>query len=107
MRQGSAPNFCPPVEEGVTITLEDERGEHVELEFLGVILHQGRRYGFFFPLSEEEPVGSSGEIVLLEVTELDDDGQPSAFELVDDEAVASEVYDDFRTATHDLYDFSD
>lgn len=107
MREGSAPNFCPPIEEGVTIVLEDEDGERVELEFLGLILHEGRRYGFFFPVSEDEPAGSSGEVVLLEVTELDEDGQPSAFELVEDEAVAQEAYDDFRTATRDLYDFAD
>lgn len=107
MREGSAPNFCPPVEEGIAIVLEDEDGERIELEFLGLILHRQRRYGFFFPLTEGEPAGSSGEVVLLEVTELDDEGQPSAFELVDDEAVAEEVYADFREATKDLYDFSD
>ena len=50
--------------------------------------------------------GSSGEVVLLEVTELDEDGQPAAFEFVEDEAVAAEVYEDFRTATKDLYDFA-
>ena len=107
MRQGSAPNFCPPVEEGVTLEFVDERGDAVALEFLGLVLHGGRRYGFFFPVSEDEPVGSSGEVVLLEVTELDDDGQPAAFELVEDEGVASEVYADFRQATRDLYDFTD
>lgn len=106
MRQGSAPNFCPPTEEGITIVLEDETGEQTELEFLGLILHRDRRYGFFFPVTEDEPAGSSGEVVVLEVTELDDDGQPAAFEIVEDEAVAAEVYDDFRTATRDLYDFS-
>ena len=46
------------------------------------------------------------QVVLLEVTELDEDGQPSAFEIVEDEAVAAEVYEDFRTATKDLYDFA-
>ena len=98
MRQGSAPNFCPPVEEGVTLEFVDERGDAVTLEFLGLVLHGERRYGFFFPVSEDEPAGSSGEVVLLEVTELDEDGQPSAFELVEDEGVASEVYADFRDA---------
>lgn len=107
MRQGSAPNFCPPVEEGMTITFEDEAGERVDLEFLGIILHNGRRYGFFFPVSEEEPAGSSGELVLLEATEFDEDDQPAGFELVLDEGVAAEVYEDFREATKDLYDFSD
>ena len=106
MREGSAPNFCPPTEEGITLVFEDESGDRTELEFLGLILHNDRSYGFFFPVTEDGPVGSSGEVVLLEVTELDEDGQPSAFEIVEDEAVAAEVYEDFRTATKDLYDFS-
>ena len=49
---------------------------------------------------------SSGEVVLLEVTELDDEGQPAAFELVTDESIAREVYEDFQSATRDLYDFA-
>ena len=107
MRQGSAPNFCPPVEEGLTIVFEDEQGEQSELEFLGLIIHQDRRYGFFFPVSEDAPAGSSGEIVVLEETELDEDDQPAAFELVEDESIATEAYEVFREATKDLYDFSD
>ena len=107
MRQGSAPNFCPPVEEGLTIVFEDEQGEQSELEFLGLVIHRGRRYGFFFPVSEDAPAGSSGEIVVLEVTELDEDDQPAAFELVEDESIATEAYEVFREATKDLYDFSD
>ena len=106
MRQGSAPNFCPPVEEGIVVEFEDETGEHIALEFLGISLNGERRYGFFFPVSDDEPVGSSGELVLLEVTELDEDEQPVAFELVEDEGVAAEVYEDFKQATKDLYDFA-
>lgn len=102
MREGSAPNFCPPTEEGITLEFEDERGEHVTLEFLGLILHEGRRYGFFYPVDE---VDEAGELILLEVTELDEDEQPSEFELVQDEAIAQEVYEDFKKATKDLYDF--
>ena len=106
MREGSAPNFCPPVEEGMVLTFQDEKGDLVDLEFLGQILHEGRSYGFFFPVDEENPALSSGEVVLLEVTELDDEGQPASFELVFDEAVAAQVYDDFRKATANLYDFA-
>ena len=29
MREGSAPNFCPPVEEGTVFTLEDENGDYI------------------------------------------------------------------------------
>ena len=106
MRQGSAPNFCPPVEEGVTFTFEDEKGDTIELEFLGLILHDDHSYGFFFPVTEDAPACSSGEVVLLEVTSVDEDGQPEEFELVMDEAIAEEVYEDFKQATKDLYDFA-
>lgn len=105
MKEGSAPNFCPPVEEGFAFELEDEEGDVTELEFLGLILHDDKRYGFFFPIDEDNPACSSGEVVLLEVTELDEEGQPAAFELVEDEAIAAEVYEDFKQATADLYDF--
>lgn len=105
VRKGSAPNFCPPVEEGITFSMEDERGDETALEFLGLILHNDRSYGFFFPVTEDTPAKSSGEVILLEVTELDEDGQPAAFELVEDEAIAAEVWDDFREATKDIYRF--
>ncbi len=98
MREGSAPNFCPPTEEGITLTFQDENGDQIDLEFLGLILHEGRRYGFFFPVTEDSPACSSGEIIPLEVTELDEDGQPAAFELVEDQAIAQEVYEDFKQA---------
>lgn len=105
MREGSAPNFCPPVEEGVVFTFQDEAGDTVELEFLGLIIHQDRNYGFFFPVDEDNPACSSGEILILEVTSIDEEGQPEEFELVTDEAIAEEVYEDFKQATKDLYDF--
>ena len=106
MREGSAPNFCPPTEEGVTLLIDDQMAEKTELSFVGHILNHDSSYGLFDPVTEDEPVGSSGEVVLLEVTELDEDGQPAACEFVEDEAVAAEVYEDFRTATKDLYDFA-
>lgn len=106
VREGSAPNFCPPVEEGVTIQLEDERGDALTLEFLGLLIEDDRRYGFFFPVDEDNPALSSGEVVLLEVTELDEDDQPAAFELVEDEAIAADLYAAFKEATKDLYAFA-
>ena len=102
IRTGSAPNFCPPTEEGVIISLQDEKGDGLDLEFLGLVLHEGKSYGFFFPVDSDNPALSSGEVLLLEVTELDEEGQPAAFELVEDEAIAAE---DFKQATADLYRF--
>ncbi len=86
-------------------TLEDENGDYIDLEFLGLVLHEGRRYGFFFPVTPDEPALSSGEVVVLEVTELDEEDQPASFELVEDEAIADEAYEAFKLAAKDLYDF--
>ena len=105
VREGSNPNFCPPVEEGLTINFEDSKGDATVLEFLGLLLHGGHRYGVFFPVSEEEPALSSGEVIILEAVEFDEDDQPSAFELVEDEGVAMEVYAAFQEATKGLYGF--
>ncbi len=105
VREGSAPNFCPPTEEGITIAVCDERGDELTLEFLGLIIHEGKSYGFFMPVDEDNPALSSGELVLLEVVEEDEEGQPSEFELVTDEAIAADVYAAFRRATKDLYLF--
>lgn len=105
MRTGSDPNFCPPVEEGLVYTLQDENGDEVSLEFLGLVLYEQRRFGFFFPVSEEEPALSSGEVIVLEVVALDDEGQPDEFEWVDDDALADQVYEVFKRVAADLYDF--
>lgn len=107
MRTGSAPNFCPPVEEGTVFELEDEDGEVVELEFLGLVLHNDRRFGFFFEVTEDEPAMSSGEVVVLEATAIDEDEQPTEFKLLDDEALIQEVFEVFKEAAKDLYDFEE
>ena len=105
MRYGSAPNFAPPEQEGQIFAFEDEKGEVVELEFLGLILMNEARYAFFFPVSEDAPAMSDGEVVLLEVVALDEEGQPSDFELVTDEATANAAWEAFKEASKDLYDF--
>ncbi len=105
IREGSAPNFCPPVEEGLSFTFQDQNGDVVQLEFLGLLLHGDARYGFFFQVDDDAPALSSGEVVVLEVTELDAEGQPDAFEFIEDEVVVREAYAAFKQATRDLYRF--
>ena len=105
MRTGSAPNFCPPVEEGLVFELEDENGDVIELEFLGLVLMGEQRFGFFFEVTEDDPALSSGEVVILEVTAVDEDDQPAELELVEDEALAVEAFEAFKEAAKDLYDF--
>ena len=105
MRTGSAPNFAPPVEEGTVFAFVDDNGDVVNLEFLGLIVHDDARYGFFFPVTEDAPATSSGEVIVLEVTGLDEDGQPEGFEIVADESIALAAYEEFKVAAKDLYDF--
>ena len=85
--------------------LEDEYGDVVSLEFLGLVLHKDRRFGFFFEVTDDEPALSSGEVVVLEVTAVDEDDQPEELELVVDEELAEEAYQAFKEAAKDLYDF--
>lgn len=106
VREGSAPNFCPPTQEGISISVEDENGDALDLEFLGLVIDGSHTYGFFFPLDNGAHPLESGEVVLLEVTETDEEGQPSAFELVEDEAIAKQAYQKFQEATKDLYRFA-
>lgn len=105
VRSGSAPNFCPPVEEGITMTFEDDKGAVSEFEFLGLVIMDEVRFGFFFPLDEDHAPLSSGEVVVLEAVAFDEDDQPSEFELVDDEEVALQAYACFQEATKDIYRF--
>lgn len=105
VRSGSAPNFCPPVEEGITMSFEDDKGDVAEFEFLGLVIMDDARFGFFFPLDDDNAPLASGEVVVLEAISFDDDGQPDEFELVDDEDVAQRAYACFQEATKDIYRF--
>ena len=105
IRQGSSPDFCPPVEEGLTVSFEDEKGEVSEFEFLGIVIMDGIDYGFFFPLNDGSNPLDSGEVVVMEAVEYGPDGQPSGFELVTDEKQALRAYERFRQATKDIYRF--
>ncbi len=42
-----------------------------------MLIHEGRSYGFFFPVDEGHPAKSSGEVMILEAVAFDEDGQPS------------------------------
>ncbi len=90
----------------MTLAFTDEAGDETWLEFLGILLHADRKYGFFFQVDDDNPALSSGEVVVLEVVEEDEDGYPSGFELVEDEQIARDVYDHFKQATRDIYSFA-
>ena len=106
VRKSAAPNFCPPEVEGATFQFEDEKGDITCLEFLGVILHENRSYGFFVEIDDESQALKDGEVTVLEIVRTDEEGQPAEFELVTDEEIAKQVYAEFTEATKDLYTFA-
>jgi hypothetical protein len=105
IREGSSPDFCPPTQEGITLSFTDEQGDALDLEFLGILLFEGGQYGFFFPVDADTPALSSGEVVVLEVVGFDEENDPCEFELVEDEALLKKLYARFMEATADLYRF--
>lgn len=104
VRSGSSPNFCPPIQEGMVVSLQDDRGDVIDLEFLGLILDDERSYGFFFPLEDAKPL-ESGEVVVLQVNSVDENGQPTDFEMIGDETEAMRIFEIFKEATKDIYTF--
>ncbi len=105
IRQGSDPDFCPPAQEGIVLQFEDEEGNAIEMEFLGLVLDGSHTFGFFFPTDEDDPAYQAGETLVLEVVGSDDDGNPSEFELVEDEQTAIAAFDKFKRITKDIYTF--
>lgn len=105
VRKGSSPDFCPPVEEGMVVSFQDDKGDAVDLEFLGMVILDGASLGFFFPLDEGRKPLDSGEVVVLEAVDFDDDGQPVGFELIEDEQLAQRAYERFKESTKDIYRF--
>lgn len=105
IRQGSNPDFCPPVEEGISIDFQDEEGDILKLEFLGLVIDGTQTFGFFFPIDEDSQPLDSGEVLVLEVTSFDEDGNPLEFELVEDERTALSAYNKFQEVTKDIYKF--
>lgn len=107
IRSGSSPNFCPPIEEGITLSFADENGDETLLEFLGILIVDDRSYGFFFMVDEDNPALSSGDVIVLEVVGTDSEGIPEDFEMVDDAWLTERLFIEFKKATKDLYRFED
>lgn len=103
IRYGSSPDFCPPEVEGTIINFQDADGEIVGLEFLGILLFEGGSYGFF--VIDGEDSDEQGELAILNVLDVDDEGIPLDFELVTDESLIARLYEQFKVSTKDLYRF--
>ena len=88
-----------PEEEEVSIlTLTDENGQDVDLEYLDCIDYQGKEYLVLMPVDEDE-------IVIMEVEPVDEENEN--YLAVEDEAVLDAVYAIFKEKFKDILTFED
>ena len=89
------------MEEMEIVVLEDEDGNEVEFEMAAIIAHEGKQYAVLMPLDEDD-----GGIVILEYEETGDE-EGDLYSDVEDEDVLDAVFNKFKEAYQDEYDFVD
>ena len=88
----------PEEEETSILTLTDENGQDVDLEYLDCIEYQGTEYLVLMPEGEDE-------IVIMEVEPVDEENEN--YLAVEDEAVLDAVYAIFKEKFKDVLTFED
>ena len=76
------------------ITITDEDGNDIELEFLDALEHKGVTYMAFFPAVEEEAEQDDEEYGMIILKSIEENGEELLSTLDSDEEL-SEVYDLF------------
>lgn len=83
------------------IVLEDEGGNELEFELGAVIPYEGKQYVVLIPLAEDD-----NGIVILELQESEDE-EGDLYLDVEDEDVLNAVFEAFKEAYKDEFDFID
>lgn len=83
--------------EDMMLTLSDDEGNEIELEFIDVVVYRNEEYAIFFPKDDD------GTIILRigDTT----DSEEYSYEPVEDEKVLNEVFEIFRERYKDVYIF--
>lgn len=87
-----------------TIILTDENGEEAEFEYLDSVEYEGREYVVLFPVDDDE---SDSEVIILVVEEYDEDTDEETFGPVEDEETLNKVFELFKEAHKDEYNFTE
>ena len=82
------------------ITLNDEDGNEVELEFLDLISYRGGDYVVFLPTGDD-----ADEVVILQLEEADDESE--SYISVDNELTLQAVFEIFKEKAKDEFNFVD
>ena len=82
------------------LTLTDENGEDMRIEYLDCIEYQGIEYLVLMPVDEE-----TNEIVILQIEPVDEENEN--YLAVEDEATLNAVYEIFKERFKDVLTFAD
>lgn len=82
------------------ITLNDEDGNEVELEFLDLISYRGSDYVVLLPTSDD-----ADEVVILQLEEANDESE--SYIGVDNELTLQTVFEIFKEKAKDTFNFVD
>lgn len=88
------------MEDQEILVLSDEMGGEAEFEILDLIDYEDKQYAVLLPLDENDT-----GIVILEMTVIDEDNADYAD--VEDEDVLNAVFEIFKEAHKDEFDFAD
>ena len=87
-------------DETSVLSLTDENGEEVEVEYLDCIEYLGKEYLVLIPVESED-----AEIVILEVEPVDEETEN--YLSVQDEETLTAVYEIFKEKFQDTLEFAD
>ena len=88
------------MDEQEILVLSDEMGGEAEFEILDLVEYEGKEYAVLLPTDENDT-----GIVILEMTVIDEENADYAD--VEDEAVLNAVFEIFKEAHKDEFDFAD
>ena len=84
------------------ITLNDESGNAVEFEFLGLVEYEGNEYVVLLPADNPD---DSGEVVILQLEATDEDAEEEIYGGVEDYSILDAVFDIFKARFKDDFNF--
>lgn len=87
-------------EEAVIVELTDEEGNTTEFEYLDTIGYDGEEYVVLI-----ENVEDADGVIVLRIESVDDENE--SYVGVDDDDLVQKIYDIFKEAHADEYDFTD
>ena len=86
------------------VILNDEEGNEVQFEFLGLIEYNEEEYVILLPV-EDEISEEPGEVVILKVESTSEDEE--SYVSVEDEEVLNNVFEIFKEKFKDEFNFTD